>query len=228
MFLAGEIQRLGFEIRVIPNVIELRTYPFRPRRNVSPKLFWMRSFHPIYNPQMALEAFAMVKQKNPDATLVMAGVDKGLENAVKDLSWDMGLCDSVRFPGFLDERSKIREFSEADIYLNTNRIDNMPVSIVEACAMGVAVVATDVGGVSHLIKNEVNGMLVADNDPKEMAAAIEKLLADPDLTERLSRNGRLLAERSDWNNVRNAWEALFADILKTRHQADRAAVTAEG
>lgn len=227
-FLAGKIQRSGLEVRVIPNVINVSTYPFRTRRNISPKLFWMRSFHPIYNPQMALKAFELVKQKNPDATLVMAGVDKGLESSIKDLSRDLGLSDSMHFPGFLDDRSKIREFSEADIYLNTNRIDNMPVSIVEACAAGLPVVATDVGGVSHLITNELNGLLVADNDPQEMASTIERLLADPDLTERLSRNGRLLAERSDWNNVRDAWEDLFADVLKTKYQTDHTAVTAAG
>lgn len=219
-FLAERLSHLGFEIRVIPNVIVLTHYKHRLRREISPKLFWMRSFHPIYNPRLALDAFAMVKNEFPGATLVMAGVDKGLEDSIKSSAREMGLEDSVRFPGFLDENSKVKEFAEADIYLNTNRIDNMPVSVVEACAMGVPVVATDVGGLSHLITDRENGLLVRDGDPNEMADAIKSLLRDPGLAERLSRNGRLLAERSSWTAVRKSWDGLFTRILSPKSESD--------
>lgn len=219
-FLAVALQQDEFVVRIIPNVIDLGRYAFRLRQKISPKLFWMRSFHPIYNPQMALDAFAAVKRDVPEATLVMAGVDKGLEDAIKSSAIRMGLHDAVRFPGFLDEDAKIREFSEADIYLNTNRIDNMPVSVVEACAMGLPVVATEVGGLSHLIDHGKNGLLVPDNDPNKMAAAIMTLLRDPDLTERLSGNGRLLAEKSSWTSVRKSWEVLFDQILSPTGESD--------
>src|SRR5213078_1580899 len=89
-FLVGEIERFGFKVRVIPNVIDLTNYPYKLRRKISPKLFWMRSFHPIYNPQMALGTLAAVKRTDPGATLVMAGVDKGLENSIKDSAEKMG------------------------------------------------------------------------------------------------------------------------------------------
>ncbi|MGB7201869.1 MAG: glycosyltransferase family 4 protein [Pyrinomonadaceae bacterium] len=220
-FLADRMLRYGFGMRVIPNVIDLDSYAYRLRQKISPKLFWMRSFHPIYNPQMALDAFAAVKRELPEATLVMAGVDKGLEDAIKSSAIRMGLHDAVRFPGFLDEDAKIREFSGADIYMNTNRIDNMPVSVVEACAMGLPVVATDVGGLSRLIDHGENGLLVGDDDPNEMADAIMTLLRDPDLTERLSRNGRSLAEKSAWTVVRRAWEVLFDEILTPETGSDR-------
>jgi L-malate glycosyltransferase len=220
-FLAREMAQYGFQVRVIPNVLALDTYPSKLRQNISPKLLWMRSFHPIYNPQMALDAFAAVKRENPDATLVMAGADKGLENNVKNSARQMGLKDSVRFPGFLDENSKIKEFSDADVYLNTNRIDNMPVSVIEACAMGLPVVATDVGGVSHLITNGENGLLVPDGDSNKMADAIRTLLKNPDLTEQLSRKGRLLAENSAWTSVRTSWEELFAEISARKRRTKR-------
>lgn len=212
-FLGKDMMRLGFQIRVIPNVLASDSYPHKLRRYISPKLLWMRSFHPIYNPQMALDAFAVIKRENPNATLVMAGADKGIENNIRNSARNMGLKDSVRFPGFLDASSKVKEFSDADIYLNTNRIDNMPVSVIEACAMGLPVVATDVGGLSHLIENKETGLLVRDNDPNEMADAIRTLLKDADLAERLSQNGRFLAERSAWTSVRKCWEEAFEEIL---------------
>lgn len=214
-FFADEMGRRGFKVDVIPNVIDLENYPLKVRRKIGPKMLWMRSFHPAYNPQLALEAFAEVRKEYPNATLVMGGPDKGLEREIRKSALSMGLGNSVRFPGFLDEASKLKEFSEADIYLNTNRVDNTPVSVIEACAMGLAVVATDVGGVSHLISDRENGLLVGDGNAAEMAGAIKTLLSDAELAERLSRNGRLLAEKSAWSNVRERWINLFVELHRS-------------
>ena len=104
-FLANELGRYGFQIRVIPNVVSLTCSKGEAPNDSAPRLLWMRSFHPIYNPQMALDAFAAIKREVRDATLVMAGADKGLEASIKSAARDMGLAESVRFPGFLDEKT---------------------------------------------------------------------------------------------------------------------------
>jgi len=215
-FLAKEMERFGFQIRVIPNVVDLDVYPYKLRRQISPKLIWMRSFHAVYNPQMAINVFFSVRKIEPNATLVMAGVDKGLEPEIKEMAGKMGLQDNVRFAGFLGTEAKIKEFIDADIYLNTNRIDNMPVSVIEACAMGLPVVATNVGGIPHIIENGESGLLVPNEDVEAMSQAVSTLLGNAELTERLSRNGRFLAERSAWKSVKRDWEALFAELLETK------------
>lgn len=212
-FLKKELEPYGFSIRVIPNVVAMDNYAPRVRNGVLPRLIWMRSFHPIYNPQMALDVLASLRLENMTATLVMAGADKGLEDEIKVSASRMGLQNSVRFPGFLDREAKIKEFSEADIYLNTNRIDNMPVSVVEACAMGLPVVATNVGGLPDLITDGENGLLVPEGDVQAMASAVKLLLADCDMAGRISVNARALAERSSWTNVKKAWEEVFAELL---------------
>ena len=211
-FLAREMGDLGLPIRVIPNVVELEAYSYKLRQKIMPKLIWMRSFHPAYNPQMAVEVLSLVRKKVSEATLVMAGVDKGLELATKKIAVDVGLKEAIRFPGFLDMKAKMGEFSCADIYLNTNRIDNMPVSIIEALAMGLPVIATAVGGIPDLLKHCESGLLVASEDAEAMAESVVKLLEDAELTERLSRNGRRTAEKSAWQSVLNLWKELFADL----------------
>lgn len=211
-FLADNMSTSGSEVRIIPNVIDLAGYPYRLRERLAPKLIWMRAFHEIYNPRMAVEVLGSVKKKHPDASLVMAGVDKGLEPGIKKLAEEMGLSEAIRFPGFLNHEAKIREFSKADIFLNTNRIDNMPVALIEACAMGLPVVATCVGGIPDLIENGQNGLLVPDGDAEGMVNAVESLLKNPELAERVSLNGRRLAERSSWENVQVQWEELFHEL----------------
>lgn len=218
-FLVNGLKHLEFPIRVVRNIIEIDQYPCRVRRKIEPKMIWMRSFHPTYNPQMALKVLRLVKNTCPDASLVMAGLDKGLEPEIKTMAVELGLQDAVRFPGFLDQETKIKEFSEADIYLNTNRIDNMPVAVVEACAMGLPVIATNVGGLSDLLENGKNGILVPDEDVKGMADAVNELLHDHDRTEKLSKNGRELAELSSWNAVKICWEEIFAEMMNSQKEA---------
>jgi L-malate glycosyltransferase len=212
-FLAEKLAGFGFQVRVIPNVLDLNRYAYRKREIIRPQLFWMRSFHEIYNPQMAVDVLLELKKSYPEARLVMAGVDKGLQSQIREKVELSGLSKAVRFAGFLDEEKKRAEFSLADVYLNTNRIDNMPVSVVEACASGLPVVATRVGGLSWLLKNGENGLLVESENTVEMVRAVKKLLAEPNLTERISRNARRLAERSDWSKVKSDWENLLSEIL---------------
>jgi glycosyltransferase involved in cell wall biosynthesis len=59
-----------------------------------------------------------------------------------------------------------------DICVNTSRIDNMPVALVEMCAMGLPVVSTDVGGIPHLLKHEQTGLLVPSEDVVAMADSV--------------------------------------------------------
>ena len=171
-YLKEAFRDFGFKSRIIPNVIDLELYPHRLRRKIEPKLIWMRAFHSIYNPGLAIEAFSLILDKQADATLVMAGVDKGLEASVKRLARDLGVDRRTRFPGFLDPESKAREFSEADIYLNTNDVDNMPVTVVESCAFGLPVIATDVGGIGCLITHGIEGLLVPAGNAEGIADAV--------------------------------------------------------
>lgn len=204
-YLARALLPYGFQASIIPNTIELSLYEYIHRTRLAPRLFWMRSFHPAYNPLMAVRVLAALRQVVPDATLVMAGQDKGYELEVRKLVRDLKLNAAVRFAGFLDMNAKVREGNAADIFINTNRIDNMPVGIVEAAAMGLPVVSTAVGGVPDLLADGETGLLVPDGDVVGMVNAILRLLNNPDLASRLSQNGRRIAERSAWESVRIQW-----------------------
>ena len=82
--------------------------------------------------------------------------------------------------------------------------------------MGLPVVATNVGGIPFLIDDGENGLLVPGEDSAAMVKSIKSLLAEPELAEKFSVNGRKLAERSDWTNIRPRWEQLFEKALKQK------------
>ncbi|MEZ4517534.1 MAG: glycosyltransferase family 4 protein [Chloroflexota bacterium] len=200
-------------VRVIPNILDIDNYPFRERITVVPRLLWMRTFHDVYHPELAVETLQELQRTHPEATLTMAGQDKGLLAPVQALARDLGLEDIVRFAGFLDRDGKTREFSAHDIYLNTNRVDNMPVSILESAAYGVPVVATEVGGIPYLLQDGETALLTPDSDAPAMADAIRRLLDEDGLARRLSVNGRRLAESCAWPVVKLQWAALFSELL---------------
>ena len=223
-YLARAVAQHGFHAQVIPNIIDLSDYPYRPRRVLHPRLFWMRSFNSIYNPEMAVRVLARVRTTIPEATLVMAGQTDAHEKEVRRLAEEMGLNGAIQFPGFLDQKKKIQEAERADIYLNTNHIDNTPVTVIEACALGLPVVSTAVGGVPDLLTNGETGLLVPDGDDEAMANAVKRLLGDPDLAARLSANGRHLAERSSWDLVRPQWEKIIKETGGHHQEKQKAGI----
>ena len=217
-YLADAATTLGLEARVIPNVLDLKPYENLERSAPdpqSPRLLWMRTFHEVYHPELALETLAILRQRGLGATLTLAGQDKGLEAACRRRAAELGLDGYVRFAGFLDLAGKIAAFAHHDFFLNTNRIDNSPVSVLEAAAAGLPIVATAAGGIPKLLASEKEALLVPIGDATAMADAVCRLLAEDGLHERLVAGGRRVAAASAWPNVYASWLRTFQEALPT-------------
>lgn len=212
-YLAEALRPLGFPIRIIPNAIDLKEYPYRLRTNLQPRLIWMRTFHEIYNPYMAIQVLAQLVPRFPDAQLSMAGQDKGMLQIVKKEVVKLGLEDRINFLGFLHNNDKKEAFARNDIFINTNRVDNTPVSMIEAAAFGLPIVSTNVGGIPYFFENEENALLVPDGDVKGMTGSILRLINDMALAARLSLNGRVLAEMVDWTSITKLWKQVFEETM---------------
>lgn len=212
-YLATAARELGVAAEVIPNPLAIGQYPFCHRDSVAPKLLWMRTFHTYYEPELAVRTLAILRRRFPDATLTMAGPDEGRLEPTRQLARELRVADAVTFAGFLGMAAKTREFAAHDVFLNTNQVDNTPVSVLEAGAFGLPVVATDVGGIPYLLRDRETAMLVPRSDADAMAEAVSTLLLDRSLTSSLSTAGRELAERSAWPAVRDQWLDLIARVL---------------
>ena len=212
-YLARVAQPVVRTVRVIPNIVELEGYPYRLRERVTPRLFWMRAYHEIYNPLMAIRVLARLRAILPDATLAMAGQSKGMWQEVSREAHEQGVAGAFEMLGFLDEHKKREVASRCDIFINTTHVDNAPVGVVEMCAMGLPVVSTNVGGVPDLLTHEETGLLVPDGDVEAMTSAIVRLVRDPALAATLSRNGPALAARCAWPAVRPQWEQVLSEVV---------------
>ncbi len=211
-YLARWADPLVDEVSVIPNVIDLAEYPFRPRPQLAPRLLWMRTFQELYDPLGAVQVLTSLVGKDIDATLTMAGQDKGLLGATQQAARDLGVADRVTFAGFVSGQGKAAHLDGHDIFLNTNLVDNAPVTVLEAACSGLVVISTDVGGLPDLLEHEVSALLVSPSDPAAMASAIERVLTDHELAARLQGGARDVAERSGWPAVQKQWTALLAGL----------------
>jgi glycosyltransferase involved in cell wall biosynthesis len=109
-----------------------------------------------------------------------------------------------------------RCYAEADLYLQTPDIDNMPASVLEAFASGCPVVATDAGGVPAILTHELHGLLVPRDDHQAAADALIRLLEDPALARRLADTALDTCARYQWSAVRARWIALYRSLVPSR------------
>jgi L-malate glycosyltransferase len=192
----------------IPNTIEIINYDFINRDLLIPNILWVRSLSKIYNPQMAIRVFKSIKNEYPNATLTMVGEDKeNLKPILLDLCKSLNV--EVNFTGKLSKKEWIELSKQYNIFINTTHLDNTPVSVIEAMALGLPVVSTNVGGIPYLLTDSENALLVDDNDEEEMVSAIKKLLNDEKFKNIIVKNARNLVEKFDWDNVKQKWFELL-------------------
>lgn len=212
-FLAETFRGWGLDVRVIPNVLAIEQYEYRARDRARPALLWMRTFHDHYDPLMAVRVLERVAEEFPEVTMTMGGADQGLLEATKAEAERRGVSDRIDFAGYMLADAKRAAFADHDIFLNTNVVDNMPVSVLEASAAGLVPVATSVGGIPYLLRDGENARLVDVGDDAAMAAAVIELLRDPQRYSALAVQARALAERSSWPEVHRRWEEELSLLL---------------
>lgn len=204
------------DIVLLPNGLSLGAYRFRARESPRPHLLWLRAFHHIYQPTLAVEAAALLVQDFPDLRLWMVGPDRrdGSYAATLAAARALRIDDRITFPGGVPKTDVPKWLDRADILLNTATIDNAPVTVIEALAAGLCVVSTAAGGIPHLVQDGRDALLVPVGDAAAMAAAVRRILVDSGLARALSRNGRETACGFDWNVVLPRWELLLRTVMR--------------
>jgi glycosyltransferase involved in cell wall biosynthesis len=202
------------DLCLLPNPLDLNVYEFRLRSQPRPLLVWLRAFNEGYNPSLAPKAVALLIGDFPNIQLTMIGPDKGDGSLqrLQQVMTELNVADQVSLTGGVPKTEVPRWINGGDMFLNTTNMDNAPVSVMEAMACGLCVVSTNVGGIPYLLEHEHDALLVPPDDPEAMATAIRRVLTEPGLAERLSRNARHKAEQFDWANILPKWEHLLMSV----------------
>ena len=199
----------GFAVptEIIANAVDVAHLRYRPRPVVRPRLLCTRNFEPRYAVDLVVRAFAEIKKDFPSAHLLLVGkgpTEAGIRALVRHAD-----LDAVEFCGAVP-RDRIGEILDrADIFVNASRIDNMPVSILEAFAAGLPVVSATSGGIPYVVDHERTGLLSDVGDFGALAGNVRRLLADQALATRLAENAHEESARYAWPSIRGEWIRLY-------------------
>lgn len=205
-YLLRDFKNVGYtNLKYIPNTIETTKYPFVERNEIKPNLLWVRSFAALYNPIMAIKVLQELQKEYPEAKLTMVGPRK--DNSFDECKFFVKENNlPVTFTGKLSKEEWIALGASHDIFISTTNFDNTPISVIEAMALGLPVVSTNVGGMPFLIQDQIDGLLTLEKDIMKFTAKLITLLKTPTLVNTISRNGRVKAENFDWNQVKTLWK----------------------
>lgn len=158
-----------------------------------------------------LRAAAMIADDRPGARFVVAG-DGPLRAELEALARSLGLGDRVAFLGWVEPASAL--IGQLDVCALTSASEGMPITVLEAMALGVPVVATDVGGVREAVDHGRTGLLAPAGGVRAVAEAVSRLLGDEDLRARMGDAAReRAAAEFSVESMREAHLEAYAELL---------------
>ncbi len=211
-YLVDVFARFGLRARAIYNTVDTDCFRFRKRDRLRPVFLSNRNLEPLYNIGCILRAFSIIQQSYPEARLVVAG-DGGARAGLEELARNLKL-NNIEFLGRVPHEKMYQLYAEADIYLNSPNIDNMPGSIIESFASGLPVVTTDAGGIPYIVTEGETGLMVERDDHEALAEQALRLLDDETLAARVAIKAREECDKYKWSSVRSHWLKLYHELAR--------------
>ena len=148
-----------------------------------------------------LQAFAKMKPHLQKPVQLWIVGDGPLRSSLEDLTAYLGIRDDVFFLGWRDRETLKTFYSSVDLFVLPSNDEGMPNVVLEAMAMGLPVVATNVAGTRELICEGKNGYLVPPKNPSALAEILIQLIHREDLLSEMARHSSVLARNYDWKTV---------------------------
>lgn len=164
-----------------------------------------------------LEAFPELAERYPGLHILVFG--KGpLESSLIETVRRLGLADRVHFPGFRDDLPRILPY--LDLVVHPALREGLGISLLQAAAAGVPIVASRAGGIPEAVRDGENGLLVPPGDAAALAAAIRRLLDDPELARDMGKRGQALIDREfSVDGMVEGNLAVYRELLAEKHAA---------
>jgi phosphatidyl-myo-inositol alpha-mannosyltransferase len=202
-------------LEIVPNGVDVRAFsdPGRPVEGLpaGPKILWVNRLDPQKGFEIMLRAFERLASEVGEVHLLVAG--DGRDRALlRSLPGD--LRRRILHLGTVPHEALPRYYAAADVSVSpATGQESFGIVLVEAMAAGVPVVASDIEGYREVVRDGVDGLLVPPSDPNAVAAAIRRVLSEPELAATLKAAGRSRAQAFSWQAVAPRLEAVYDRVL---------------
>jgi glycosyltransferase involved in cell wall biosynthesis len=214
---ASEVQRYGApssKIRIIPNGVDVEKFKPGDGREVK-TLLWSGRFVSQKGLQYLIKAIEiLVKARGLAGLRLFLTGDGPLLTRTQHMVNQLGLEGNVTILGRVSREEVAERMRTCQIFALPSINEGLPYALLEAMSSGMAVVASGLPGISSVVTNGKDGLLVPPKDPLMLAESIERLLNDETFRAALSKNARvLMANRYDWALITEMVERQYRDIL---------------
>ena len=176
----------------------------------------------IYGPKYLIQAIAILKsmliesgKKSLSEKIRLLIVGGGSQyKELRLLSQELGISDIVRFTGSVSHSDVPKYLSEIDIFCAPSILESFGVAVIEASACGIPVVASNVGGLPEVVRDNETGFLVEPKNPMKIAEKLYKLVIDEELRKEMGNKGRDFVKRYyDWDDNVKLMEKVYIDLI---------------
>lgn len=212
------------EYKIVPNGVEpgryQRAVPIARYRDGVPNILFVGRMEPRKGLIHLLRAFRKIQRDGVRARLLIVGTGPGDREARRYVLTRQ--LDGVEFLGRVPEGQKAQLFKTADIYVSpaTGR-ESFGIVLLEAMSAGAPIICSDIHGYRGVVRRERDGILVEPGNSDALAAAIRRLIDDPDLRARLSRAGEARAQLFTWDHVGQAVEEYYGFVIRRLAEGGR-------
>ena len=192
LFMSLEDNPIEEKYAIIPNWVDVNKYTVQQKENDNTDkitllyLGWVKNYKGIYD---LLNAINKIKDRAPLLKVEICGHGDDYEKAVL-FTKEQDLDQMISFHGWVDLEKKMTMFKLSDIYILPSHFEGFPNALLEAMSAGLPIIATDVGAVSSVVENNVNGLLINPKSPDEIGKAILTLYNDELLRETFAKKAR--------------------------------------
>nr|MBR4281681.1 glycosyltransferase family 4 protein [Clostridia bacterium] len=169
---------------------------------------------PQKNLDLLIDAFSDIAPEFPQMVLDIFGEGTERERLEKKIA-DMGLQERIHLPGFSTNAHE--EMRRSAMFVSSSDYEGISNSMLEAIALGVPTICTDcpAGGAREVIRHGENGLLVPVDDRSAMADAMRRVLREPELAEKMSKNGCMLRDELAADVIAKKWRDYMAQCVQT-------------
>lgn len=215
-----QLARLHYpvEVQVIPNGVDLdKLDPGQIAVHDPPQIFFAGRFMDQKNPIQVIRTLETLRELR--WTCLMAG-DGPLKAQIAQEIQRLGLADRFTLPGWVTPEQVIEYMAHSDILFMPSLSEGLPVIGVQSLAMGLSVVASEIGGMLDVVEHGRNGFLIDPSQPQGYQQALFELVADPTRLLEFRRASREKARNFDLCNVVSAYEEIFRSVLKSARKGE--------
>lgn len=213
--LAKRAQEFGAKnVEVVPNGIDLNLFSQDLKiKKEKFRIVCVSHLKKVKGLRYLIESLPEVLAKFPQAKLILIGEGPERKNLEFQIA-RLGLQDRVELKGKLINQAIPEELQKAEVFVLPSLSEGLGISILEAQACGVPVIASKVGGILDIIEDRKTGILIEPKNLGQVTQAIIKIFSQPEFAQKLTQNAKDGLEKYDWQNIAQKINRIYQNLIK--------------